>query len=125
MPFGIERSLHQVTTALVVCAALPSALGQQRTANDNVRSPEIDAQGRVTFRLYAPQAQQVRLQPEGRRHSRHNAGAVEKRVGAIQHGERSGWGLVNPNRSDPARSVPIQLPSRRRSDDRPAQSSLQ
>ncbi len=66
MPLRIGRSFHRVKTALVVCAALTSALGQQRTPNDTLRSPEVDAQGRVKFRLYAPQAQQVRLQAEGR-----------------------------------------------------------
>ena len=68
MRFGIERSFRRVMPALVLflCAALSSALGQQRTPNDNLRSPEVDPQGRVTFRLYAPQAQHVRLQAEGR-----------------------------------------------------------
>lgn len=66
MQVGIGRSLHRFKNALVLCAALTSALGQQRTPNDTLRSPEVDAQGRVTFRLYAPQAQQVKLQAEGR-----------------------------------------------------------
>lgn len=66
MPFGIEWSFRPVMTAAVFSAALTSALGQQRTANDNLQSPEADARGEVTFRLYAPQAQHVRLQAEGR-----------------------------------------------------------
>jgi len=66
MPLEIGRSCHRVATAVVLCAGLTSALGQQRTPNDNLRSPEVNAQGRVTFRLYAPHAQQVRLQAEGR-----------------------------------------------------------
>ena len=66
MQFEIRRSLYPVRTSLVLCAALTAALGQQRTPNDTLRSPEVDAQGRVTFRLFAPQAQQVKLQAEGR-----------------------------------------------------------
>ncbi|MFL6417301.1 MAG: esterase [Bryobacteraceae bacterium] len=66
MSLTIRRSLRRAGAALVLCAALTSAVGQQRTPNDTLRSPEVDAQGRVTFRLYAPQAQQVKLQAEGR-----------------------------------------------------------
>jgi|SRR5579875_3249488 len=66
MPFWTLRSFLHVTKALALCAALTAALAQQRTPNDRLRSPEVDAQGRVTFRLYAPQAQQVKLQAEGR-----------------------------------------------------------
>src|SRR5438309_1939426 len=66
MPLRIGRSFRPVRTTLVLCAALTSALGQQRTPNDTLRSPEVDAQGKVTFRLFAPQAKQVRLQAEGR-----------------------------------------------------------
>ena len=66
MRLTIRRSLHRARVALVLCAAVTSALGQQRTPNDTLRSPEVDAQGKVTFRLYAPQAQQVKLQAEGR-----------------------------------------------------------
>jgi enterochelin esterase family protein len=66
MPSWTQRSFLHVTKALALCAALTAALAQQRTPNDSLRSPEVDAQGRVTFRLYAPQAQQVKLQAEGR-----------------------------------------------------------
>lgn len=66
MQFAIRRALYPVRTSLVLCAALTAAFGQQRSANDTLRSPEVDAQGRVTFRLFAPQAQQVKLQAEGR-----------------------------------------------------------
>ena len=66
MQFAIGRALYPVRTSLVLCAALTAALGQQRSANDTLRSPEVDARGRVTFRLFAPQAQQVKLQAEGR-----------------------------------------------------------
>lgn len=62
----IRRSLHGARAALVCCAALSSALAQQRTPNDTLKSPEVDSQGRVTFRLFAPQAQQVKLQAEGK-----------------------------------------------------------
>ena len=66
MPSWTQRSFLHVTKALALCAALTPALAQQRTPNDSLRSPEVDAQGRVTFRLYAPQAQQVKVQAEGR-----------------------------------------------------------
>jgi enterochelin esterase family protein len=66
MQFELRRLLYPVRTSLVLCAALTTALGQQQTSNDTLRSPEVDAQGRVTFRLFAPQAQQVKLQAEGR-----------------------------------------------------------
>lgn len=66
MQFVIRRSVHPFRTALILCAALTAALGQQRTPNDTLRSTEVDAQGKVTFRLFAPQAQQVKLQAEGR-----------------------------------------------------------
>lgn len=62
----IRHSFHRVRTALIFGAALTSALAQQRIPNDTLRSPEVDSQGKVTFRLFAPQAQQVRLQAEGR-----------------------------------------------------------
>lgn len=66
MPSWTERSFLSVTKAFALCATLAAALAQQKTHNDSLRSPEVDAQGRVTFRLYAPQAQQVKLQAEGR-----------------------------------------------------------
>src|SRR5436309_2223864 len=66
MQFGIGRSLYRVRTSLLFCAALTAALGKQRSPNDTLRSPEVDAQGKVTFRLFAPQAQEVKLQAEGR-----------------------------------------------------------
>jgi enterochelin esterase family protein len=66
MQFAIRRSLYPVRTSLVLCAAWTVAFGQQPNPNDTLRSPEVDAQGRVTFRLFAPQAQQVKLQAEGR-----------------------------------------------------------
>lgn len=64
--FAIGRSLYAVRTSLVLCAAFTLALGQQRSPNDTLKSPQVDAQGKVTFRLFAPQAQQVKLQAEGR-----------------------------------------------------------
>jgi enterochelin esterase-like enzyme len=66
MQFAIRRSLYPVRTSLVLCAALTAAFSQQRDPNNTLRSPEVDALGRVTFRLFAPQAQQVKLQAEGR-----------------------------------------------------------
>ncbi len=36
------------------------------TPNDTLRSPEVGADGRVTFRLYAPDAREVKLNAEGR-----------------------------------------------------------
>ena len=66
MPLRSDHSLGCARTILILCAALTSALGQHRTPNDTLQSPEVDDQGRVTFRLYAPQAQQVKLQAEGR-----------------------------------------------------------
>jgi enterochelin esterase-like enzyme len=66
MPSWTERSFLRVTKAFALCATLAAALAQQKTLNDSLRSPEVDDQGRVTFRLYAPQAQQVKLQAEGR-----------------------------------------------------------
>jgi enterochelin esterase family protein len=35
------------------------------TPNDTLKSPEVHPDGHVTFRIYAPQAQQVKLQAEG------------------------------------------------------------
>jgi len=35
------------------------------TPNDTLKSPEVAANGRVTFRLYAPNAHEVKLQAEG------------------------------------------------------------
>ena len=66
MPSWTERSFLRVTKAFALCATLAAALAQEITPNDSLRSPEVDPQGRVTFRLYAPQAQQVKLQAEGR-----------------------------------------------------------
>jgi enterochelin esterase family protein len=66
MQLTIRQSLSCVGAAFVFCAALAVGFGQQPSSNDALRSPEVDAQGRVTFRLFAPQAQQVKLQAEGR-----------------------------------------------------------
>ena len=66
MQLGIRRSRHPIRTSLLLCAALTAAFGQQPNANDMLKSLEVDAQGRVSFRLFAPQAQQVKLQAEGR-----------------------------------------------------------
>jgi enterochelin esterase-like enzyme len=66
MPMGIGPLVHRVRTGLIFCAVVTLALGQQRTPNDAVRSPEVDADHKVTFRLFAPQARQVMLQAEGR-----------------------------------------------------------
>jgi hypothetical protein len=65
MPCGIRRSRYYVNTALVLCAALTSALGQQGTANDSLRSPEVDAQGKVTFRLLLRSHAKSRYKPKG------------------------------------------------------------
>jgi enterochelin esterase-like enzyme len=64
--FAIRRPLITGRTSLLLFAALAAAFGQQLSPNETLRSPEVDAQGRVTFRLFAPQAQQVKLQAEGR-----------------------------------------------------------
>ena len=68
-----------IVIALLVCPA-PFARAQQTpntkpeppaftppqpTPNDTLRSPEVGSNGRVTFRLYAPDARQVKLQAEG------------------------------------------------------------
>lgn len=66
MPCWTGRALVRVTKALAYCAALTAVLAQQRTPNDSLKSPDVDAQGRVTLRLYALQAQQVKLQAQGR-----------------------------------------------------------
>lgn len=66
MQLGIRRSRHPIRTSLLLCAALTAAFGQQPNPNDTLKSLEVDAQGRVSFRLFAPQAQQVKLQAEGR-----------------------------------------------------------
>jgi enterochelin esterase family protein len=73
--------LHRISTiaffcAGVVCARAPQAgttAAQQPafrlpppTPNDTLRSPEVDSNGRVTFRVYAPHAHDVKLQAEGR-----------------------------------------------------------
>jgi enterochelin esterase family protein len=47
--------------ALVACALGPALSGQQPAAQPAVRSPEIAADRRVTFRLTAPKAAEVRL----------------------------------------------------------------
>ncbi len=66
MQLGLRRLRHPIRTSLVLCAALTAAFGQQRSDSDTLRSPEVDGQGIVSFRLFAPQAQQVKLQAEGR-----------------------------------------------------------
>lgn len=43
----------------------PSFVPPTPMPNDTLKSPEVDASGRVTFRLYAPQAREVKLQAEG------------------------------------------------------------
>ena len=56
MRFGIERSFRRMMPALVLflCVALSSALGQQRTPNDNLRSPEVDPQAESRFVCMPP-----------------------------------------------------------------------
>ena len=66
MQFAMRRSLSCAGTALIFCAALAVGFGQKQSPNDTLKSPEVDAQGRVAFRLFAPEAQQVKLQAEGR-----------------------------------------------------------
>ena len=45
--------------------ALPPMPGQQVTPNTNLVSPEVHADGTVTFRLWAPDAKEVKLNSEG------------------------------------------------------------
>jgi enterochelin esterase-like enzyme len=55
-----------LSLALTAPLARPQAPGAPRsTPNDTLRSPEVAADGRVTFRLYAPNAREVKLQAEG------------------------------------------------------------
>lgn len=46
-------------------APAPSFVMPPPTPNDTLKSPEVNAGGLVTFRLYAPQAHEVKLQAEG------------------------------------------------------------
>ena len=75
-------------------------------------SPEVGADGRVTFRIHAPNAQAVRL----------SAGDI---VGLTPDGRADDQGrerhLVGHRGHAGARRLPLQLQRRRRRDDRPAQ----
>lgn len=73
--------LHRILVAALLCApAICAGAPQARTSqaqppafspppptpNDTVRSPEVSSNRHVTFRLYAPNAREVKLQAEGR-----------------------------------------------------------
>jgi enterochelin esterase-like enzyme len=54
-------TLRPATVSLVILALASTAAGQQPAAQPAVRSPEVAADRRVTFRLAAPKATDVRL----------------------------------------------------------------
>lgn len=73
--------LHRILIAALLCApAICAGAPQARTSqaqppafspppptpNDTLRSPEVSSNRHVTFRLYAPNAREVKLQAEGR-----------------------------------------------------------
>lgn len=56
------------TLAILILVATAAIARQMPapTPNDSLKSPEVAADGQVTFRLYAPDAHEVKLQAEGR-----------------------------------------------------------
>src|SRR5437868_10751927 len=59
--------MARLATVVVVmaCASAASIALAQRPQTPAVTSPEVGADGKVTFRVYAPQAQSVRLATPG------------------------------------------------------------
>src|SRR5690242_3086043 len=50
---------------LIVVLDLPLSQLLRPTPNDTLHSPELEQDNRVTFRLYAPDAREVKLHAEG------------------------------------------------------------
>ncbi len=92
---------RQTRNSCLLLAFIPIALfaGQQGkpTPNETLKSPEVGADGRVIFRIYAPNAHEVKLQDEGRESTPGiTAAEVAKGFGgvAMTKGEDGVWSTV-------------------------------
>ena len=121
----VAWSLKAAAVLLVLALATPIVRAQQTagakpqppaftrprpTPNDTLRSPEVHSGGRVTFRLYAPNAREVKLQADGVEAWCHGRGGYEsqqKRSPDDTPGERC---LDRRLRSDSSRRLPVHFP---------------
>ena len=61
----VTRSYAQQTPPQGNASKPPTSAAPQPAPNNNVKSPEVDKAGMVTFRIYAPAATEVKVQAEG------------------------------------------------------------
>ena len=116
----IQRAtLLCLSISLLICAPCPAQSGDSRPAASNVRGaeyPRVHADLRVTFRMKAPEAKKVQLQPGG------DDNGLGK--GPIDMTRADGWNLERDHSARRPRLPLLLVPRGRRDRERPGQRDI-